>query len=77
VAKFKCPCGEIIRMSGDIPNSEEWLFISDQDFDAVEAAGDPIERYLSFKSLFRCSGCGRVWIFWDGFEAEPTQYVPR
>ncbi|MFI0424921.1 hypothetical protein [Spongiactinospora sp. 9N601] len=77
MTKFECACGGLIRVSGEIPNPLEWKIISDGDFDRFQGAVDAEGVYLACTSMFRCPGCGRLWVYWDGFEGSPVCYVPE
>jgi hypothetical protein len=76
MAKFRCACDHIVRTSGEIPNPNEWKILSDTDFDRFSGLVDAEEVYLACQSMFRCSNCGRLWVYWNGFEQEPTCYQP-
>jgi len=70
----KCKC----KLSyGEIPNSIEWLTISDLEYDKYQNKVDAEELYMNMKSILKCNRCGRLWIFWDGFESEPISYLPE
>ncbi len=71
-----CGCGEILHY-GEVPCPNEWLFISDIEFDKFSGKVDAEEVYKAMKSLIKCSCCGTMWLFWNGFQAEPQQYVPQ
>jgi len=71
-----CGCGKILHY-GEIPCPNEWLFISDVEFDKFSGTVDAEEIYKAMKSLIKCSRCGTMWFFWNGFQAEPQQYVPQ
>jgi len=73
---FTCKCGEILHY-GEIPCPDEWLFISDVEFDKFSGSVDAEEIYKAMKSLIKCSRCGTMWFFWDGFQAEPQPYIPQ
>jgi len=72
---LKCSCGETIGYGG-IPCPFEWLFISDCDYDAIVASVDAEELYGRMSSFLKCENCGRLWVFWDGFDYPPKEYVP-
>ncbi|TWT29621.1 hypothetical protein Enr8_48090 [Blastopirellula retiformator] len=72
--KFACKCGETLGF-GDIPNPIEWLFISDSDFDAISGLVDSESLYCKMNSFLECPSCKRLWIFWNGFDADPLEYV--
>jgi hypothetical protein len=77
MAKFSCLCDNIIRVSGDIPNPIEWKIMSDVQFDMFEGIVDVELVYRACNSMFRCAKCGRLWVYWDGFDAEPACYSPE
>ena len=77
VAKFLCSCGDQIRTSGEIPHPYEWLLISDL---ALQGLPEPLDWSLLYKEarhFFRCGNCGRLWVFWQGFDGPPTVYRPE
>lgn len=71
-----CRCGEKLRY-GEIPNSIEWLAISDNEYDAFSGEINAEDLYRNMCSLLKCPRCGRLWAFWDGFGSPPTVYVPE
>jgi len=71
-----CGCGEILQY-GEIPCTNEWLLISDVEFDKFSGLVDAEEIYKAMKSLIKCTRCGTIWLFWDGFQAKPQPYVPQ
>ena len=77
MAKFYCVCGNLIRVSGDIPNPIEWKIISDDDFDQFEGLVDAERVYLACESMFKCDVCGRLWVYWNGVAAAPVCYAPE
>lgn len=77
MAKFLCACGGLIRTSGGIPNPQQWNLISDEGFEVFwESEVDASRVYSEFIHAYRCDDCGRLWIFWQGYDASPTEYVP-
>ncbi|MFG1947538.1 hypothetical protein [Nonomuraea sp. NPDC048826] len=77
MAKFFCKCGTIIRTSGEIPNPLEWKLMSDTEFDTFQGLVDVEKIYLAAKSMFRCPTCGRLWVYWNGFDNDPKCYAPE
>jgi len=75
--KFNCVCGTVIRVSGDIPNPVEWKIMSDVQFDEFQGTVDVEQVYRACGSMFRCETCGRLWIYWNGFDTEPSCYSPE
>jgi hypothetical protein len=69
-----CKCDQKIGY-GAIPNPDEWLVISDTTFDGFSGQVDADAIYRAAASMLRCPRCGRVWVFWDGFDSDPTEYV--
>jgi hypothetical protein len=76
VGKFLCVCGTSISTSGGIPNHNEWRFLSDDEFDQFHGQVDAGEVYRSTHIFYRCPVSGHLWVFWDGFDSEPTGYAP-
>lgn len=68
-----CECGERIDM-GSIPNPNEWLIISDCDYDNYTETVDAEELYRDFQSMLKCGSCGGLHIFWDGMQSRATFY---
>ncbi|MEV7968750.1 hypothetical protein AB0O34_22605 [Sphaerisporangium sp. NPDC088356] len=77
MAKIRCICQHIITTSGAIPNPLEWKIISDPRFDDFEGLVEAEEVYRACSSMFRCPKCGRLWVYWDGFDGEPACYTPQ
>jgi hypothetical protein len=77
MSKFLCKCENTIRISGSIPNPIEWLFISDVEFDAFEDVVDAEKVYSKMQSFLKCDKCGRLWLFWNGYDNPPTLYSPE
>lgn len=76
MAKFRCSCGYVIRTSGEIPNPDEWLIISDVEYER-QGSIDMDGLYDRMIHAYRCPRSGHLWIFWDGLEGEPSPYTPR
>jgi len=74
MGKFNCKCGNILSTSGEIPNPIEWLLISDKDYDSFSDKIDAEDLYLKMKTILKCPNCGRLWIFWNGVQEEPSCY---
>ena len=69
-----CKCGKRISY-GEIPCKNEWLLISDVDFDKQVGLIDSEKLYSRFDHMLKCSNCGGIWVFWDGFSKPPTHYL--
>lgn len=69
-----CSCGE--RLSyGALPCDIEWKFVADP---VVMAMPDDIkfeDLYSTMNSFLKCQACGRLWVFWNGFQQDPQEYV--
>lgn len=76
MSKFRCVCGHALTTSGEIPNPDEWLYMSDVDFDCYSGSIDAEELYRTFGHAFVCPKSGHVWVFRDGIDREPTGYAP-
>ncbi|KXX69171.1 hypothetical protein [Flammeovirga sp. SJP92] len=70
---IKCKCGNVIKF-GEIPNSNEWLFISDVEYDKYSGNVDSEKLYMDLKSMLICQKCKRIWIYWNGYDNAPTPY---
>lgn len=70
-----CSCGERISYS-DIPSPNEWIIVSVKDLDAYGDTVGVDELYEKSPSVLKCSHCGRLWVYWNGFSRFPTEYVP-
>jgi hypothetical protein len=76
VSTFLCVCGTTIGISGDIPNTTQWLCTSDRDFDAFTGLVDAQDVYLNATLMFRCPVSDHLWFFWAGLDEPPTLYAP-
>lgn len=74
--KIVCTCGNPLPF-GEIPCSIEYKFISDCEYDQYQGIVDAEILYQSMKSMLRCADCERIWIFWDGYKNNPTEYVKK
>jgi hypothetical protein len=70
-----CKCGHRISY-GEIPSKDEWLFISDVDFDTFAGQVDAEQVYRAMRSFLKCPVCGRLWFFWNGFQQPAEEYLP-
>ena len=71
-----CNCGESLRY-GEIPNPNEWLVISDVDYDDYCGDINSEALFREMKHFLKCPGCDRLWIYWDGFGSKPRSYLPE
>jgi uncharacterized protein with PIN domain len=66
---MRCRCGNVLR--DDDPENSFMAFAKIEynvEIDSAELIGRA-------KDLWRCPACGRLWVFWDGFNA--TEYVQQ
>jgi DNA-directed RNA polymerase subunit RPC12/RpoP len=78
MAKYACPyCPYFVHTSGGIPNHNEWLIVSAQEHDAMPELIPSDALYRASKFLYKCVSCAAIAIFWRGFEADPTWYLPN
>jgi len=71
--KIRCLCGEVIGL-GEIPCPYEYMFISDEDYDKFDDPIDSVNLYLKMTKLIKCPACGRIYIYWNGFNEEPEVF---
>lgn len=72
--KRVCECGYWFRL-GDTPNQDQWLIISDVDFDGFFAYESTAEEiYKKMKIMLKCPECGRLSVFWGGSEKAGIVY---
>ena len=77
--KFVCICKTVIDLS-PIPAPDQWMIISDNEMTNVfekEEKDEIIDVsyiYQQMKIVIKCPNCGRLHIFWDGFEKSPIIY---
>jgi len=72
---LSCTCGHHI-LYGEIPCKDEWLLISDVEFDGFSGLVEAEDVYRAMRSLLRCSSCGRLWVFWDGYPGLAQEFLP-
>jgi hypothetical protein len=75
MAKWVCRCGEQLTSSGGIPHPYQWMLTSDQDFESFSGTVEAEDIYRNATQAFRCPSCGRLHIFWRGWDGEPSVYV--
>lgn len=71
---IKCSCNQRINL-GSIPNKDEWLLISDIQYDEFSGTIDAEKLYQRMKPLIKCPNCARLLIFWNGFNESYTTYA--
>lgn len=76
MSKFRCICGHALTTSGEIPNPDEWLFVSDVEYAKFEGAIDAERLYAEFGRAYVCPVSGHLWLFHNPSQGEPTGYAP-
>ena len=76
MAKYRCPCGAVVQTSGPIPHPDGFYVLAERQWDDRADASD-FNLILESTGAHICRVCGRVWIWWDGFDREPTIYAPE
>ncbi len=71
--KLKCVCDNVIHL-GEIPSPNQFLIISDEEFDKFQGNIDAEEVYSAMKIVAKCNACERLYFFWNGFTNEPEIY---
>jgi hypothetical protein len=73
MSKIKCNCGNILHL-GEIPDRNEYLFLSDIEFDEIFKDLDEEKIYLNTKRFYKCPVCERLFIFWDNNKNKFVMY---
>ena len=76
MSRFLCVCGHEIRISGEIPNPDEWLSISDVDYERWSGEIDAEQLYHSFRRAYLCPVSHHLWLFRHGLTGKPKLYAP-
>lgn len=63
-----------MRTSGEIPNPQEWLIVSDEEYNALGEFASLEDVYSAFKLLFLCDVYHRIYFYKDGFDKEAIVY---
>jgi hypothetical protein len=71
MAKMRCRCGAVLR---DDDPANSFLLFRDADYD-VDL--DSVELVGRGRPVSLCPTCGRLWVFWNDFEAEEYEHVSR
>lgn len=71
--KVLCKCGHWINLS-DIPSPNQMLIISDIEYDKFQGLVDPEKIFMAMHIVAVCSVCGRLYIYYNGFDKPPTIY---
>jgi len=73
---IKCKCNNVIKI-GEIPNPNEWLIISDIEYNKYSGNVDSEELYKELRTVLICNHCSRIWIYWEGSSTPPVCYRPE
>lgn len=71
--KIRCVCDYVISLS-EIPSPNQYLMISDVEMDNYEGEVDVEQLYMAMKIVVKCPNCGRLHIFYNGFDKDPIIY---
>ncbi len=71
--KIKCKCDHVIGL-GEIPSPDQWMMISDVEYDAFQNPMDPEVLYSKMNIVVKCKVCQRLHVFWDGFDKPQVIY---
>jgi hypothetical protein len=64
----------MIAMSGEIPNPLEWHLTSDQGLEDFWESDNFEGLQPVARPVFLCPVCGRIWVYWDGYEGKRVSY---
>jgi hypothetical protein len=76
MAKWRCRCGTVLTTSGAIPNPDGLYVLPEKRYEARADAAD-FDLIRESIGAHRCRNCGRLWIWWDGWDGEPVVYAPE
>ena len=76
MTKWPCPCGATLTTSGPIPHPDGLYVLREELYQQRADAGD-FDVIRESIGAHRCPSCGRLWVWWDGWDAEPTVYAPE
>jgi hypothetical protein len=77
VSKLRCDCGEVLSISGPIPNPIEFKLLSDTQLDSFDETVDTHRIYMESTIGLKCQWCGRLGIFLSGVENRASCYKPE
>src|SRR4051794_20841812 len=73
---WPCRCGETLATSGPIPRPDALYVIREARFDA-RADATYVDLIRESIGAHECRNCGRLWVWWNDREGEPTVYSPE
>ena len=71
MAGIECNCGYIIK-SNMIPSPNDWIFMSEVEYDKYSGLVDSEELYMAMGRMVMCPNCERIWLYRDGI---PVSYI--
>jgi len=75
---LRCSCKADISFGG-AASSTEWRFAADAEFFVDdypdETTIDQEKMYNLMRTFVKCQKCGNLWVFWDGPELPPREYI--
>ncbi|EFK56559.1 hypothetical protein ACFU8T_07280 [Sphingobacterium spiritivorum] len=72
--KIRCVCDYIINLS-EIPSANQYLMISDVSFEKYfDEEVNAEDLYSKMIIVAHCSNCGRLHVFYDGFDKDQVIY---
>ena len=76
MAKWQCACGAVLTTSGPIPHPDGLYVVPEELYEARADAGD-FDLITESVGAHRCRACDRLWVWWNGWDGEPTVYAPE
>lgn len=71
--KYLCKCVYTILL-GEVPSPNQYMIISDIDYEKYQGLINAEDLYLKMSIVTKCSNCGRLYIYWNGFNNAPSVY---
>ena len=69
-----CSCGKRLSL-GRIPCEIEWKIISDTKLIEMPEQIEMEQLYEAMSPMFKCPHCARLWVYWNGFQNAPQEYI--
>src|SRR3954469_25070861 len=73
---WPCRCGETLTTNGPIPRPDGLCVIGEERFEA-RADATYVDLIRESIGAHECRNCGRLWVWWDRWDGEPTVYSPE
>lgn len=71
--KIRCKCGNIIMLN-DIPNENEYLYISDVAYEALDDSFQKDKIYSELNIAVKCNSCQRIYLYGESLNGIPLVY---